>query len=55
MAPRGRPFAFGMACLVLGWVSAGYLEWSRASVLTAVLVLFVLLFVVAALADRVGR
>lgn len=50
-----RAFWFGVACFVTGWLAAGSLEFYDAPLWAIVLVLLASLFVIAAVADWLGR
>lgn len=49
----GRMLMFGLSCLLLGWVSAGSLEFFKVAIWKDAVVVLVLSLVVAAAADRV--
>jgi hypothetical protein len=51
--PRRRLLLFGLACLTLGWIAAGELEFIGAAFWKGTLVLLVLVLTVAAVSDRV--
>lgn len=50
MTPRGIA-TYGIVCLLLGWVAAGWLEWSDAPVPICGLVFAILVIIVVAASD----
>jgi hypothetical protein len=54
MTPR-RTFYLGVACLTVGWITAGWLEGADTPVVIDAITFAVLVVVIALTADRIGK